>query len=538
MTLSPPLSLTNRRDAAASVLGLIAAPWFVRDARANGNVDRFALGVASGQPRPDSVVLWTRLMQGSGEGDLPDRVPVHWQVADDETFTKVAMQGEFTAESAWAHSVHAQPRGLASDRWYWYRFQALGQRSKPARTRTAPADDAKAAALRFAIASCQRYDAGHFAAWRHLAGLPLDAVIFLGDYIYEYGSPAHAIRAHEGGLTETLDQYRARYAQYKRDPLLQAAHAACPWWVVWDDHEVDNDYANDRDQRLDATFLRRRAWAYQAYWEHMPFAMAQRPRGADMRIHERFRWGDLATLHMLDDRQYRDHQSCPAPGFGGSRMVRRGECPAIDDPTRTLLGFEQEQWFADGLDTQRPWNLVAQQTLMARFAWRNAAREPVPPRSLPPEGAGPPWERPGGGATFWTDGWDGYPAARTRLLKAVAERKLRGTVVLGGDVHTHYVASLLRDFDQPDSDVVASEFVGTSITSPSQPQARLDAALTLNPHVTYGRGDRRGAIVFDVNAKTLRADLLGVDDVSKPDSAVSSLERFVVDAARPGPQKA
>ena len=528
---------TNRRDAAASVLGLIAAPWFIRDARANVNDDRFALGVASGQPRPDSVVLWTRITGA----DLPDRVPVRWEIADDEAFTKVVRQGEIGAESAWAHSVHAQPQGLASDRWYWYRFTALGQRSKPARTRTAPADDAKTTSLRFAIASCQRFDAGHYAAWRHLAGSSLDAVVFLGDYIYEYGSPANAIRAHDGGLTETLDQYRARYAQYKRDPLLQAAHAACPWWLVWDDHEVDNDYANDRDHRLDATFLRRRAWAYQAYWEHMPFTMAQRPRGADMRIHDRFRWGDLATLHLLDDRQYRDHQACPRPGRGGSNTVRRSECAALDDPKRTLLGAEQEQWFADGLDTQRPWNLVAQQTLMARFAWRDSAGESTPPRSLrslPPEGAGPPWERPGGGPLAWTDGWDGYPAARQRLLNAITDRKLGGAVVLGGDVHTHYVASLLRDFDEPNRGVVASEFVGTSISSRSGvTQERIDAALVHNPHVSFGRSDKRGAIVFDLNATTLRADLLGVDDASRPDSAVSSLARFVVEAGRPGPQK-
>ncbi len=508
---------SDRRRAVAALgasAASLAAPWFVRDARA-ADVDRFALGVASGQPRPDGMVLWTRL---TGH-DLPEQVPVRWEVAADEAFTKVVMRGEFTAQDVWAHSVHAEPKGLASDRWYWYRFRALGAASTPARTRTAPAVDAKAT-LRFAIASCQRFDTGHYAAWRDLSSRPLDAVVFLGDYIYEFGSRPDALREVPGGLITTLDAYRARYALYRSDPQLQAAHAACPWWLVWDDHEVDNDYADEQGQGLEPDFARRRAWAYQAYWEHMPFTMAQRPRWGSMRIHDRFRWGRLATLHLLDDRQYRDPQACPAPGRGGSRMVPMAECPGLDDPRRSLLGAGQEQWFVEGLDRERPWNLVAQQTLMAPFTWRDPARD---------------------GPVIWTDGWDGYPRARQRLLDAVADRGLRGTVVLGGDVHTHYVASLGRegrDRERRDADVVASEFVCTSISTPSLPQSRLDAVLPFNPRIHLGRSDRRGAIVFEVDEKTLRAELLGVDDVRRADSAVSTQARFVVDAARPGPQPA
>ncbi len=504
------IQITRRRamTTMAGSLPLLAAPAWAPHALAS-DVQRFGLGVASGQPQSDRLVLWTRL---TGER-LPSEVSVTWELARDEAFKDIQSRGTFVAEASWAHSVHVEPRALASNRWYWYRFTALGQRSAVGRTRTAPAPDAEAR-LRFAIASCQRYDVAHFAAWQHLSRLSLDAVVFLGDYIYEGGSPQGALRPHEGSVANSLETYRARYAQYKSDPSLQAAHAACPWWLVWDDHEVENDYAADQSQTLDDAFVQRRAAAYQAYWEHMPFSLAQRPRRADMRIVDRFRWGKLATLHLLDDRQYRDPQACQPAGRGGSTMVRLAECPTLRDPARSLLGAAQEKWLADGWDLERPWNLVAQQTLMARFSWRDPAVEPL----------------------YWTDGWDGYPAARQRLLDGVAARKLGGVVVLGGDVHAHYVASLKQDFDDAASATVASEFCGTSIASRSQSQARIDTARSFNPHVHYGRGDRRGAVVFDLDAKHLQARLLSVDDDQRADSSVSTLASFVVEAGRPGPQ--
>ena len=209
-------------------------------------------------------------------------------------------------------------RGSRPARWYWYRFTALGEQSRIGRTRTTPAAAAAASTLRFAIASCQRYDSGHYAAWRHIAEQDLDLIVFLGDYIYETPSRPDSIRHHEGGLARTLEQYRARYATYKSDPLLQAAHASAPWLHVWDDHEVSNDYADLRNERLDADFAERRAAAYRAYWEHMPFAKSARPTGADMRIYGHVDWGRLARFHLLDDRQYRDPQACPRPGRGGS----------------------------------------------------------------------------------------------------------------------------------------------------------------------------------------------------------------------------
>lgn len=415
----------HRRPLLAWGSGLLAAPLFVRHARA-ADQPRFALGVASGHPSADRVVLWTRL---TGP-ELPDRTEVRWQLADDEGFARVVAEGVETAEAAWAHSVHAEPSALEPGRWYFYRFEALGQRSATGRTRTAPAANA-AAELRFAIASCQRWDHGYWAAWRHAAAQPLDLVMFLGDYIYEYPSPPGVIRAHEGPLLRTLAQYRARYAQYKSDPALQAAHAACPWLVIWDDHEVENDYANDRCENLAGpAFLAVRAAAYQAAWEHQPWPRAMRPRGADMPIHQRLAWGRLAAVHALDGRQYRDTQACQ-PWFktGGSSVVAAADCAALRDPKRSLLGNAQERWLNEGWDLERPWNLVAQTTLMAR-----ASSQPV---------SGP------GSGRYWTDGWDGYPAARERLLGTIATRQVPGAVILGGDIHAHAIADLKTDFDDP-----------------------------------------------------------------------------------------
>jgi alkaline phosphatase D len=497
-----------RRELLVGALAAGLAPAWVRQARA-ADVPRFELGIASGFPRPDSMVLWTMLTGAS----LPERAEVRWEVARDEAFRDIVSRGTETAESAWGWSVHAEPAGLAPGRWYWYRFESLGQRSAAGRTRTAPPPDAEAP-LAFAIASCQRYDTGHYAAWRHMASEPLDLVLFLGDYIYEYMSPPSAPRRHEGGFVRTLDDYRARYATYKRDPQLQAAHAAFPWLLVWDDHEVDNDYADLQGQGLQSDFRFQRAAAYQAYWEHQPFPKALRPSGTDMRIYGSHDWGRFARILAIDDRQYRDPQACPKPGRGGSNTVAAKDCAGLRDPRRTLLGEAQERWMSGAWSPERPWNLLAQQTLMARFAWTDPSG---------PEGG-----------TYWTDGWDGYAPARSRLLASLAERRIGGAVVLGGDVHTHYVADLKADFDNPRSATLASEFCGTSISSLSLAQSRIDAALPFNPHILHARGDQRGYVAFALDGKRLDARLMAVADALDPASTVGVAARFHVDAGRPG----
>jgi alkaline phosphatase D len=496
---------------------IAGVPAYLPHARA-ADEPRFALGVASGEPTPNGLVLWTRLMGPGLPSDEP--VPVQWEVAEDEAFTRIAARGTELADAAWAHSVHAEPSGLQAGRSYWYRFTALGQRSPIGRTRTAPAPDA-GAKLRLIIASCQRFDMGYYSAWRHAAAWQPDLILFLGDYIYETATPATGrVRRHAGGYVQSLAQYRARYAQYKGDPDLQAAHACAPWMPIWDDHEVDNDYAGLQGQRLQADFANQRRSAYQAYWEHMPLPHRLKPDlgtpGASMNLYRRADWGRLARLHLLDDRQYRDAQVCPRAGRGGSNTVVRIDCPELEQAHRTLLGAAQEQWLAQGWDEQRRWNLVGQQTLMSRWSWSD------------PHG-------PGRG-TYWTDGWDGYPHARKRLLQSLVDRKIRNAVVLGGDVHGNYVGNLQLDYDSLFAKVVASEFCGTSITSYGGSPERVVAAHRHNPHMRHARIDERGFMAFEIDDKALIGHLFVVDNIEDPASGARVVARYAVDPHQPGVQ--
>jgi alkaline phosphatase D len=497
----------TRRHLLQLALGTGLAPAFIRHARA-ADTARFALGIASGQPQPQSLVLWTRL---SGD-DLPPGVDVAWELAEDEAFTRIAARGVEQALAADAHSVHAEPAGLLPGRWYWYRFSALGQRSASGRTRTAPAADARVERLELAMASCQRYDVGHYAAWRHAAAEPLDLVVFLGDYIYEYATGPDAVRAHAGGHVRSLAGYRERYALYKSDPALQAAHAACPWLVIWDDHEVANDYAGLQGPTLQPDFAQQRAAAYQAWWEHMPLPKSMRPVDGQMRIHQRLDWGRLARFHLLDDRQYRDPQACPRPGRGGSNTVKAADCPDLTDVRRSLLGPAQERWLAEGWSLDQTWNLLAQQTLMARCSWADPAR----------------------GGTYWTDGWDGYAASRQRLLGVLAERRVPGVVVMGGDVHANYVADLKLDFNDERGAALATEFCGTSISSLGLPQERLDRMRPFNPHLRWARSDQRGYVRLSVTPAGLQAALRVVADARDEQSPVSTAASYAVDPRRPG----
>ncbi len=482
--------------------------------------DPFRLGVASGYPRPDGAVLWTRLVTDTAreDGGLdPAPIPVRWEVARDEKFTAIAASGTIEAAPEWAHAVHAEPTGLEPDRWYYYRFIAGGAASPIGRMRTAPAVHASPARLRFAFASCQHYEQGFFSAHRHMLEDELDLVVFLGDYIYESSWGRDHVRKHNSPEPYTLSDYRLRYALYKSDPDLQAAHRAYPWIMTWDDHEVDNDYANDRaeDGMPAAQFLARRAGAYQAYYEHMPLPSYMRPEGPGMRIHTELAWGRLAQFHILDGRQYRDHAVCPTKP-GGSTVVDPEVCRQILDASRSLLGAEQEAWLARGFAASRArWNILAQQTLMAQLD-----------------------RKPGAGQRFWTDGWDGYPAARKRLLESMVEHRLANPVVIGGDVHMHYVADLKPDFGSETSPVVASEFCGTSISAQAPSQKSVDALLPDNPHIKFARSEHRGYVRATVDSGKFSADLIALDTVKRQDSKASVLARFVVEDARPGAQRA
>lgn len=458
------------------------------------------------------MVLWTRLVANLETAI----VPVRWEIADDEAMRKVVARGTAEAHPAWAHSVHVEVSGLEPDRWYWYRFYAGDAVSPVARTRTAPVPGAPVSRLRFAFASCQHYEQGWFTAYRHMAADDLDLVVFLGDYIYESSWGREHVRKHNAPEPYTLDDYRARYALYKGDADLQAAHRAFPWIVTWDDHEVDNDYANDRpeDGMPAAQFLLRRAAAYKAYYEHMPLPAAMRPDGPDMRIYTRLAWGSLANFYLLDDRQYRAHQVCPKKS-GGSTVVDPAVCSEINSPGRSMLGAAQEAWLDREFSGSRAsWNVLAQQTLMAQLD-----------------------RKAGEGRQFWTDGWDGYPAARRKLLESIAATRLANPVAIGGDVHMHWVADLKTDFDDPNSPVVASEFVGTSITSEGAAQKAVDAILPENPHIKFGRSDKRGYVRAAVGGGRFSAELMGLETVKRPDSASSVLARFVVEDGKPGAQR-
>ena len=477
--------------------------------------DPFSLGVASGYPSPGGVVLWTRL---AGTLD-PLAVPVRWEIASDEAFKSVLSSGTATAEPEWAHSVHVEVNGLAPERWYWYRFMSAAAESPIGRTRTAPAAGAAHPPLRFAFASCQQYEQGYFGAYRHIAADAPDLVAFLGDYIYESTWGRDHVRKHDVPEPYTLDAYRARYTQYRSDPDLQAAHAACPWIVTWDDHEVDNDYADDRpeDGMERAPFLERRAAAYRAYYEHMPLPARMRPKGPDMRIHTHLDWGQLARFHILDTRQYRSWQACPRKGRrGGSNTIDIEQCERLFRPGRTMLGRAQERWLDHNLGESRAaWNVVAQTTPMAQFD-----------------------TKPGPGRRAWTDGWDGYPTARRRFLETMLSKKTNNPVVLGGDVHSFNVNQLKLDFDDPASPVVASEFVGTSITSQAWSQERLNQYLPDNPHMLLVDSRYRGYVRAEVTARRMTADLRAMESVATRDAPCSTLATYVVEDGKPGPQRA
>jgi len=444
---------------------------------------------------------------------------VRWEIADDEAFKSIVRSGTTAAEPAWAHCVHVEVNGLAPERWYWYRFLTAGAESSIGRTRTAPLANAVNPRLRFAFASCQQYEQGYFNAYRHIAADAPDLVAFLGDYIYESTWGRDHVRKHDRPEPYTLDDYRGRYTQYRSDPDLQAAHAACPWIVTWDDHEVDNDYADDRpEDGMERTpFLERRAAAYRAYYEHMPLPERMKPKGADMRIYATLDWGTLARFCTLDDRQYRSWHACPRPGRrGGSNTVDIQQCEGLASPGRSMLGRAQERWLDGALGESRAaWNVLAQQTPMAQFD-----------------------QKPGAGRRAWTDGWDGYPAARQRLLDSISSRKVANPVVLGGDVHAFNVNQLKADFDKPDSPIVASEFVCTSITSQAWSQERLNQFLPDNPHMLLVDSRYRGYARADVAPGRMSVELRAIEDVRRRDSACSTLATFVVENGRPGPVKA
>ncbi|MDQ0220431.1 alkaline phosphatase [Peribacillus cavernae] len=478
----------------------------------------FTLGVASGDPLSDGVVLWTRLAPDplNGGGMPQQNIPVKWEIARDEHFRHIVQQGTELARPELGHSIHVEVAGLKPDRVYFYRFKSGNEFSPAGKTKTLPAIGASVSSMTFAFASCQQYEHGYFTAYKHMAKEDLDLVFHLGDYIYEYGpneyiSASGNTRTHNSPEIITLEDYRNRYAQYRSDPNLKSAHAAFPWVVTWDDHEVENNYANltpEKGQSVEA-FVTRRAAAYQAYYEHMPLRKTSLPHGADMQIYRNFSYGDLASFYVLDTRQYRDDQ---ANDDKSSPQTEESL-----DPKRTLLGKEQEEWLLGNLGgSDYKWNVLAQQIFLAQ---RNYGTSTA--------------------SKFSMDSWDGYPAARQRVTDFAKNEDINNLIVLTGDVHASWASNLLTDYNEPNSGIIGAEFVGTSITSGgngADKRSDTDRILSLNPHIKFFN-DYRGYVRCRVTPERWQADYRVLPFVTEPGADISTRASFVYEKDQTGLKK-
>ncbi len=471
----------------------------------------FGLGVASGDPLPDAVVIWTRLapepLALDGNGGMPSRkVPVHWEVARDEGFRQVVRRGMFLTAPDLGHSVHVDVTGLASDSWYYYRFRVQRDISPTGRTRTAPAEGQTPGTTTFAIASCQRFTDGYYTAYQAMLADDPDLVLHLGDYFYEKDNgPGDFGRQHLPiGECRTLADYRVRIAQIRTDPDMQAIHAAAPFAVTFDDHEVSGNWAGDIPETGEAAddtleeFRALKAAAFRSYYEHMPLRATQRPDGYRIQMYRRLHWGTLATINLLDTRQYRSDQIY--------------DDAAAWDPNRTMLGATQQQWLLDELSTTTAtWNVLAQQVPFLEDSVASINRN---------------------------DKWDGYRVARQGILDTLATGTARNPIVLSGDIHAHRGGNLKADFQDPGSATVGAEYTGTSITSSSgvvgdQPITAAHNYDPDNPHLLF-KGTGRGYARFSVTPDTWTGDFRFVDTIEAPTSPAGTLATYTAYDGEPG----
>ena len=493
---------------AASTLSA-SALGATRLARVSANP--FYLGVASGDPRPDSVVIWTRLARETLGNTLSRNEPVSvdYEIAETANFSTIYRKGSAAALPELGYSVHLDLQGLNPDKEYYYRWMIGGEVSSVGRTKTAPALDATPESFRFGFASCQQYEHGYFTALNHMAKERFDLIVHLGDYIYEETWGANNVRHHSAPEIYTLDDYRARYELYKRDSDLQAAHASAPWAVTWDDHEVDDNYANAIavDEQTPEQLLIRRAAAYQAFYEFMPIRLPSGRQGASMQIYRPLQFGTLMDMTILDTRQYRNDQAC------GDGM--KPSCGQHREPNRTLLGEAQKDWLFQRLRTSdATWNVMAQQVMMGRLLRRNEQEEEM----------------------YLMDIWDGYPDERDELLGRLKAAQTPNPIVLTGDIHSNWVNNILSDFSNKSSEVIATEFVGTSITSGgdgSDISNTTAQTLSDNAHVKfYNR--QRGYVSFHLSKDLWQSDYKILDKVTEPGHPIRTRASFVVEAGNPG----
>ena len=481
----------------------------------------FKLGVAAGEPTPDGAVLWTRLapdpLNGGGLGDASYRV--RFEVAQDPGFRRILHRGHTRVGPEEVHTVHAEVTGLKPEREYWYRFKCKGDESPVGRFRTAPRYGRVPERLKFAFVSCQNYTWGYYSAFNDLVGQDdLELVVHLGDYIYEGPGSDTGPRTHAPAATvTTLAEYRTRHAQYKTDESLQAAHQAYAWVMTWDDHEFANNYADldlEPDQPLE-TAAERRAAAYLAYWEHSPLPRSRKPVDQNMPMYRRSRWGDLVLLHVLDTRQHRSDQvTCTAP-----QRLPNGYCPEALSPERAILGAEQRAWLLDGLGSSTArWNVLANQV-------RFAPLDQSPSLNV---------------RSFGSDNWDGYVADRQSVLDFIKERRPANPIVITGDAHVHSVRNVPPDFENFDAPPVATEFIGTSISTDGDPGApgNPPPATTFggdpnNPHRLF-QNNQRGYVSVEVTPESWTAHHRIVDSVLTPYSPGRTLASFAVENGKAG----
>lgn len=483
----------------------------------------FAHGVASGDPLPHAVVLWTRVTPtpsatpGSGKGP---RVEVTWQVARDAGFRRIVRQGVFVTGPGRDHTVKVDARGLEAGTRYHYRFLHDGHVSRVGRTCTAPETTSRPRRLRVGVVSCSNYQAGYFSAYRHLARRDdLDAVVHLGDYLYESGPNDEAVRDHvPPHEIVTLADYRRRHAQHKLDPDLADLHARVPFIVTWDDHEVTNDSwrtGAENHDRGEGSYARRRARAHRAYDEWMPVRMDGTAALDDgTRLYRRLRWGRLAEFTMLDLRSYRDRIiTTPAP-FPLPQLQLEA-----DDPDRTITGDAQMRWLKDSLTRDAAqWKLIGNSVMIAPLSFGQL------PTDLGEVVNRVTGEHPSDGVPLNTDQWDGYTADRRELFAHIARHDVRDAVFLTGDIHAAWASDLPLDPGlYPLGGTAGVEFTCTSVTSDNiddetgaEPrtltlgiEATLQAA---NRHMKYINFDDHGYSVLDVTRERAQMDYYVVSD--------------------------
>lgn len=487
--------------------------------KANFENNPFTLGVASGDPDSDGMVLWTKLapkpLQLDSGMPIEGYVDVSWEIANDEEFKNIIKSGTAQASSSLGYSVHVEAEGLKSDNWYFYRFHCGNYTSRVGQTRTMPQANADVQKLKFAMTSCQHYESGLYTAYEQMAADNVDLVFHLGDYIYEYAGKDGRVRKHIGKEIETLAEYRQRYAQYRLDKHLQMMHAKCPWLVTWDDHEFDNNWADEVSEKKGvdkAAFLLRRAAAFQAYYEMMPLRKTSIPSGIYMQLYRQSSFGNLANFYVLDTRQYRTDQ----PNGDGKDPIN---AEALN-PKNTLLGKAQKSWLFNSLTKSRTvWNVLAQQVMMGMVnTQRNKDK----------------------GAVYSMDQWPGYATERMEVVRFMAEHKISNPVVLTGDIHCNWANELrVNDLKQEDS-VVASEFVTTSLSSGgngAQSTKVADTYKSNNPCVKFYNAER-GYVLCELSQKTWVSHYKVIDEVRKPGGKTTIRESYAVEAGSPKIHKA